>query len=167
MWHHIPWIEDEGEEEEEKDDDTEDEDKITEYDTYVCEFGSEYIRQKVIEGLGTQLENYFHSLVEHSEGNIYFGQLRGRLFEDLAHKKILTGGQFTIRNLDDFQDGTLLLEESNLKEIKTVDDIGKAQEGHYLKPIASNFPSIDSLIYPNMLFQMMTGRYVMIVSIYC
>jgi len=134
-----------------------DEVELVSYDAYLCDFGSEYIRQQVIDKLGSQLEIYFHNFVEHASGNIYFGQLRGRLFEDLAHKKLQSGGSFSIRNLQDGNIDKLVLEESNLLSIGSIEEIQNAKDGNYLKPIASNFPSVDSIIFPNKLFQMMTG----------
>lgn len=134
--------------------------KVEDYDRYVCEFGSHFIRQKVLERGERSMKNYLSSFIQHSGENVYFGQLCGRLFEDIAHQILQKGGNFTIRQLgtEENKESSLNLKISGVRDILVLGDIGSCEDGHYLQPIASNFPSIDSLIYPDRLFQMMTGR---------
>jgi hypothetical protein len=125
------------------------------------------VRERVIESNRQRLEVYFRDFVKHSEANVYWGQLRGRLFEDLAHKMLQRGGTFSIRALSSMTrpPSKLHLTQSKLTDLRSVTDIKNylsTEEPRYLKPVASNFGAVDALsicenraIY---LFQMMTGR---------
>ncbi len=138
------------------------------YDDYECEFASEDVRAKVIEHNRRKLEGYFRNIVKYSEGNIYFGQLKGRLFEDLAHKMIQEGGKFLVHCLSSTTDDSeITFADLLLTELKSQDYIpppSTLKVETYFKPIASNFGAVDALVIspvdtdPPILLQMMTGK---------
>ncbi len=128
------------------------------FDAYYCDFASPFIRHRAIQLLGKQLHVYFKEFVANTSGNIYFGQLRGRVFEDLAHQILLEGGNFSIRNLATEQRSTVVLEPEAIQVLESVEKIQQAPNNVYLQPQASNFGSVDAILKPSSLFQMMTGK---------
>lgn len=138
------------------------------YSDTTYDFASNYVRNLVVEKLKKSHLNFFNDIINFSQSNVYFSSLKGRIFEDYAHSVLVKGGDFYARLLPMNERKTkpikspskVHFDASDLTDIDQLDDIKTAVAlplHNYLKPISRNFPSIDSLLPPNHLFQMVTG----------
>lgn len=133
---------------------------LVQYDSYHCEFASSYVRQRVSIMLREKMQDEYEHFINYSQSSVYYGQLRGRLFEDFAHEKLVRGGKFAIKNLKTKVDATITLPPLQLKDIKKAEEIGLVtSDAEYLKPIASNFGAVDAVSPPECLFQMTVGQH--------
>lgn len=68
----------------------------------------------------------------------------GKVFKILAHKKLVKGGTFTTRNLEDRQ---IYSAGPATVEIRKVEDISRHREQScYLKPTVKNFVAVDGIM---------------------
>ena len=75
------------------------------------------------------------------------GPLRGVLFERLAHRKLLKGGNFQCRNLID-KGGAfeVILSPSSSVMFNKIDEVSHQSDGVYAMPRATNFAAVDALV---------------------
>ena len=114
---------------------------------------STFIQEKVYDKFAKQ--NYYQLIcfVRDAVGNSFVSAIRGKLFEEYAHRRLCSGEDFRVRSLDDSDSGEdriVNFGKLTPKHIACVNDI---EAGYYCRPIAKNFKSIDSLIAPDTLFQ--------------
>jgi hypothetical protein len=84
---------------------------------------------------------------------------RGNLLEPICHAKMMKGGMFKIRNLDNGKEETVTFSNTmpNLEYFKDVSDISSSN-GVYFRPVSKCLPAIDALMQPNILLQMTVSQ---------
>ena len=124
------------------------------------QFGSDYIQACVTELLLDQQRADLNRFVMRGTNPLY-GTIRGKCFEVLAHEKLAAGGEFKMRVITAapggstdrvFQRTTPQCFPSNRPEDLVA--LRNEPAGGYWRPPALNFPVIDALMLPNILFQM-------------
>ena len=124
------------------------------------QFGSEYIQACVTELLLDQQRADLNRFVMRGTNPLY-GTIRGKCFEVLAHEQLVSGGEFPTRMLTSSTGGrsTRLFQRTTSQRFpgnRPEDLVALRNEpaGGYWRPPALNFPVIDALMLPNILFQM-------------
>lgn len=94
------------------------------------------------------------------------GSIRGYLHESLAHGLLAKGGEFQVKQfidpytrarLRDYHESKTLSLPSSSSEQSVLLDVNSIRNLNplvYGRPASSNFPTVDGLKKPNMLFQM-------------
>ncbi|CAG8500816.1 7102_t:CDS:2, partial [Paraglomus occultum] len=80
----------------------------------------------------------------------------GSYFEEIAHQLLRGGGTFDIRSLESGGRSTTKAFTKQDK-IYTFSDVNDVTDGCYYRPDNPNYPSIDSIVAPNELYQMTTA----------
>ena len=80
----------------------------------------------------------------------------GRYFEEIAHQLLRGGGKFDIRSLER-GGGSTTKNFTKQDIICTFSDINDVIDGLYYRPDNLNYPSFDSIVVPNELYQMTTA----------
>lgn len=125
-------------------------------------FASEYIQKKVMKVLFKQQKDRLVNFLRASAGNSVYHQLRGRVFEDVAHEYFLSrisGEVFTIKSLDNKESIQIPMPTQKYQFAKkNVESfIAKDKESAktcYFAPTDEKFGTIDSFIPPNVFLQM-------------
>ena len=124
------------------------------------QFGSEYIQARMTELLLTRHRTEMYNFVLRETDPLY-ATIRGKCFEVLAHEQLVSGGEFPTRILTSSTGGrsTRLFQRTTPQRFpsnRPEDLVALRNEpaGGYWRPLAGNFPVIDALILPNILFQM-------------
>ncbi|CAB4441894.1 unnamed protein product [Rhizophagus irregularis] len=135
------------------------------YTKTILRFASHYVRKRVTEQLEENIRARLREQIKAGEGS----PLLGSAFEYIAHKILRNGGKFDVRPLDEYdndddddddddanakvdlvrQDQLLYFNKKNINVIR---------DGVYFQPQEKNFPSLDSVIAPNRVFQMTVSR---------
>ncbi|GBC11303.2 hypothetical protein GLOIN_2v1469707 [Rhizophagus irregularis DAOM 181602=DAOM 197198] len=136
-------------------------DKMSYYSEYILEFASDYVSEMVMNKLAEKHKQELLDFVNSSEDLNEFGSLRGTMFERLAHRKLLRGGKFKVRPIDQNlkrNDPQLVLNNMEKMLFSDIDDIGDATNTSgttkYYIPTQKNNKSFDSFIPTNKFFQM-------------
>jgi hypothetical protein len=143
------------EEDEEVDDDVE---YVNEepYTQKIIKFASMYVSEAVIKNFERAIMNKIRTELNVSLSNGISNPVLGSIFEEMAHTILKNGGEFKIRTLDGSKSYTS--QPINRRDkIYTFSTIETITDGNYFRPDNKNFPSIDSIIAPNKLFQMTTA----------
>jgi hypothetical protein len=127
------------------------------YTKITLKFASDYVKEQITDLLEERIRE---RLLEQTKAGIG-SSLLGISFEYMAHKILRNGGNFDVRPLDKYSDGDnndpgaiIDLPQQNISlyfKKKKVDEI---KDGMYYQAWEKNFPSLDSLIAPNKVFQM-------------
>ena len=88
--------------------------------------------------------------------------IRGRLFEPMAHKILSRGGSFPTRRLVGVHEAradeaTVTFPAREMKMFSKLNDIPLGSD-YYWTPKSKTFESADSIILPNVAFQMTVGK---------
>ncbi|CAG8827229.1 22650_t:CDS:1, partial [Cetraspora pellucida] len=126
------------------------------YTQKVLKFASDYIGERVTIKLEKTIKSRLNNEIKLSLSCGKSNQFLGNCFEQIAQRMLRGGGEFNVRSLDSDQLGTIKLNRQN--EILIFSAVDAINNGEYCQPNNKNFPSIDSIIAPNMLFQMTTTR---------
>jgi hypothetical protein len=92
--------------------------------------------------------------------------LLGIVYEYMAHRILLNGGNFDVRPLDNYvekdyddPDARVNLSKQDGAIMFTKKNTGSIVDGKYCQPVEKNFPSCDSIIAPDKLFQMTLAKH--------
>jgi hypothetical protein len=124
--------------------------------TTTYRFASDYVLDTVYQELYKTKRQKLLTFMSVSHGIAEFAQLRGQLFERHAHAVLARGGPFRTRSLETNTEKTLALEPLSELLFDTDEQVATSTNA-YLRPRRANYASIDSLIKPNLLFQMTVG----------
>ncbi|CAG8650140.1 3537_t:CDS:2 [Funneliformis caledonium] len=117
-------------------------------------FASTYVSEKIINRYEEEKRDQLYSFLSASKDQMGYETLRGNIFEAVAHRILRTGGVFETRCLE-YENDEIKMEKFPRLENKifqSIDEINTHNE--YYQPQQKNFTSVDSLVLPNMLFQM-------------
>ncbi|EGZ07427.1 hypothetical protein PHYSODRAFT_340517 [Phytophthora sojae] len=134
---------------------------LREPDTYYI-----YVQDEVYQRLYDLEKTRLLNFIKAGDGVDGYEVLRGQLFEGHAHLVLAKRGVFGIRRVlpDDtpdnaVQDATQLpLSEMETVVFKSKDELPAADDNVYLRPSAKNYKSVDSMVKPDILFQV-TGAH--------
>lgn len=128
------------------------------YTEITLRFASDYVKELVTDRLAERIRE---RLLEQTMAGIG-SSLLGISFEYMAHKILRNGGNFDVRPLDEYSnydpDAIIDLPKQSISlyfKKKKVDEIN---DGMYYQAWEKNFPSLDSLIAPNKVFQMTIAK---------
>src|SRR5215469_10022675 len=108
---------------------------------------SPFVQERAYNRFAEQNYHQLMCFIRDAVGNSFVSAVRGKLFEEYAHRRLCSGESFRVRSLEDSDSGSdISFGELKPKFIASVDDI---EEGYYCKPTAKNFESIDSLVAPD------------------
>ncbi|RHZ81442.1 hypothetical protein Glove_120g113 [Diversispora epigaea] len=133
----------------------------TPYTLITIRFASEYVKKKVTLQLEACIRERLLEKIKAGTSS----PLLGSSFEYIAHRILQNGGNFDVRpleeydikNYDDLLAKVNLLQQS-LPLYFDKNTIDKIENNKYYQPSAKNFPSIDSIIAPNKVFQMTIAK---------
>jgi len=119
-------------------------------------FASKYVEDEVFSRISDNSEATTCQFIRDSRSLGEAGGLAGVLFERIAHLRLEKGGDFEVRSLDGRSPDTKLKlpKKSPKKRFTDINEIAGFSVGDYIVPKASNFESVDSMMKPNLLFQM-------------
>ncbi|PKC69765.1 hypothetical protein RhiirA1_503530, partial [Rhizophagus irregularis] len=126
-------------------------------DDTVLKFASNKVMKLVTQKLESRIRQRLLEKTKADTGNT----LLGTSFEYLAHRILRNGGKFDIRPLDKYS-GEVSSDPDAVVDLHTQDEqlyfsknnIDVIENKMYYQPTEKNFPSIDSIIAPNKVFQM-------------
>lgn len=125
------------------------------FKTFEFRFASRYVEDQIFEIAKEGREQDLCRLISDSSELGETGGVRGVLFERVAHLRLAQGGEFSIRSLDGkSKDVKLCLGGGERKKFSDLSEIKGFSDGEYLVPKSSNLESVDSLVRPNLMFQM-------------
>jgi hypothetical protein len=140
------------------------------HDNVKYEFASKTVAQLVRERTKLQHKDFFKTIVNFSGENIYFSGLKGRLFEDEAHERLMQGGTFEVQQLQppkgkgkkrpkpgDVEKLKIPPFKQPPQSLQSAQDIKNASSTVYFKPSSPHFASVDAVAQPSLMFQMLTG----------
>ncbi|PKK64378.1 hypothetical protein RhiirC2_869335 [Rhizophagus irregularis] len=127
------------------------------YTETVLKFASNKVMKLVTLKLESRIRQRLLEKTKADTGNT----LLGTSFEYLAHRILRNGGKFDIRPLDKYS-GEVSSDPDAVVDLHTQDEqlyfsknnIDVIENKMYYQPTEKNFPSIDSIIAPNKVFQM-------------
>ncbi|EXX62053.1 hypothetical protein RhiirA5_395628 [Rhizophagus irregularis] len=127
------------------------------YTETVLKFASNKVMKLVTQKLESRIRQRLLEKTKADTGNT----LLGTSFEYLAHRILRNGGKFDIRPLDKYS-GEVSSDPDAVVDLHTQDEqlyfsknnIDVIENKMYYQPTEKNFPSIDSIIAPNKVFQM-------------
>ena len=121
--------------------------------------GTRYIVDCLLNRFLEQQASEVRSFLIASASSPNLGTVRGDMFEGYAHRMLRNGGDFRVRCLDGPDSGTEdvlhLACCTGVHPIREPADLALCpSDAHYCKPTNSNFPAVDALKLPDMMFQM-------------
>ncbi|CAG8623328.1 8723_t:CDS:2, partial [Funneliformis mosseae] len=117
-------------------------------------FASTYISEKIINRYKEEKRDQLYSFLLASKDQMVYKTLQKNIFEAVAHRILRTGGVFETRCLE-YENDEIKMEKFSRLENKIFQSINEINiYNEYYQPQQKNFTSVDSLILPNMLFQM-------------
>lgn len=131
------------------------------YSTSRVYLASAYVQKSVYDRFAQRNHDSLMRFIWDSGDNALLSAIRGKLFEEHAHCRLTTGESFFVRRLDGpaggSGDGTsrVTFGELDTLIVRRVDDI---RAGHYCRPQAQNFASVDAVVAPSSLFQITVGE---------
>src|SRR5439155_9408511 len=126
------------------------------YTQKIIKFASAYVSGIVIKNFERTIMNKMHTELNVSLSNGISNPVLGSIFEEITHMILKNGGKFKVHSLDDSNryDPLPVNKQDRTYTFSTIETI---TDGNYFQPDNKNFPSIDSIIAPNKLFQMTTA----------
>ncbi|RHZ85356.1 hypothetical protein Glove_66g167 [Diversispora epigaea] len=133
----------------------------TPYTLITVRFASDYVREKVTLQLEARIRERLLEKTKAGTGS----PLLGSSFEYMAHRILQNGGNFDVRpleeyNIENYDDplAKVNLPQQPLPLYFDKNTIDKIENNKYYQPSARNFPSINSIIAPNKVFQMTIAK---------
>ncbi|CAG8452570.1 6848_t:CDS:2 [Funneliformis caledonium] len=125
------------------------------YTQKIIKFASVYVNRIVIKNFERTIMNKMHTQLNVSLSNSISNPVLGSIFEKIAHMILKNGEKFKIHSLDNSNryDPLLINKQDRTYTFSTIETI---TDGNYFQPDNKNFPSINSIIASNKLFQMTT-----------
>ncbi|GES98289.1 hypothetical protein GLOIN_2v1847979 [Rhizophagus clarus] len=127
------------------------------YTETIIRFASKYVRRQVTRQYEARIRERLLEKTKAGTGN----PLLGIVYEYMAHKILLNGGNFDVRPLEEYAvedyddpDAKVNLSKQDGAIMFTKKKTGSIVNGKYCQPIEKNFPSCDSIIAPDKIFQM-------------
>ena len=121
--------------------------------------GTRYIVDCLLNRFLEQQASEVSSFLISSASSPNLGTVRGDMFEEYAHRVLRNGGDFRVRCLDGPDSGTEdtlhLASCTGVHPIREPADLASCpSDAHYCKPTIPNFPAVDALKLPGIMFQM-------------
>ncbi|GIL67898.1 hypothetical protein Vafri_21113 [Volvox africanus] len=135
------------------------------YDKVTVKPASPYVVQKIEENGGKYHVKHLQKLVHLSIGMPMYAAAAGVFFESYAHRHLQEGGSFKVRPLGPSKEAPpkviqlydLKLKPcSNVCVFKELKEVKRKSKGIYYVPQNHNFPAVDAIMQPTLLFQMTT-----------
>ncbi|RGB22731.1 hypothetical protein C1646_775620 [Rhizophagus diaphanus] len=126
------------------------------YSQKIIKFASRYVGEKVTLKLETTLRN---KLISEMNVALKFGksnQVLGNVFEVIAHTILRKGGYFKVRSLNNNVEDVKEIYVNPQNRTYMFFDVSEIEDGKYFQPYEENFPSIDAINAPGILYQMTT-----------
>lgn len=117
-------------------------------------FASNKMGNELLMKYGSQLRDKISQFLSASAGHSALGGLRGTLFEPAAHRSLIKGGLFEVRDLETNEETAIVFTSA---EHHMFHHIFEIRSQCYNQPVIPNFESVFALIPPTTLFQMTTG----------
>lgn len=128
------------------------------YTKKIIKFASNYVKDRVIDKLETDIKNKLRMETKLSLEAGISNSLLGQVFEQIAHKILRNGGNFHIRHLESNTESIItIINQDEILEFSE-NGIDLIEDGKYYQPESKNFPTIDSIIAPDKLFQMTIAK---------
>ena len=121
-------------------------------------FASDYVCKSVFDRLLQGQREKFVAFLRGIRDLGEAGGMRGHMFEPWAHKLLLQGGKFQVRNLRTGDRDTLTLPGLQLKQFESLNDVADCDKSTYCVPVSKRFEAIDSFIKPDKVFQMTVSK---------
>jgi hypothetical protein len=129
------------------------------YKEYEFQFASPFIALEVAKQQYKNFRMLIINFVQSTHPLRINGNLRGTLFENIAHTILAKGGNFKAINLETRRKVKLVISpDLQISLFSTKDGFRKADSGHYMCPVQTNFASVDSMLKPNILFQITVAK---------
>ncbi|CAG8856895.1 20759_t:CDS:1, partial [Gigaspora margarita] len=125
------------------------------YTKKALKFASEYVGYNVTLRLKNAIWKILKNDMRLSLLDGKSNQFIGNFFEQIAHCILRRGEEIEIRSLDSNESNILKLNQQN--EILVFSSINTISNAKYFQPSSKNFPSIDTIITPDKLFQITTA----------
>ena len=123
------------------------------------QFASAFVVDEIYSRVYVKDRDHLFRFLSATQGIGDTGQLRGILFEKLAHTVIAKGGSFKIRDLRTRQESTLHLPDDLTAFLySSKNPEFQAAQNRYFRPVSKIFESVDSFIKPNLLFQITCAK---------
>ena len=134
----------------------------TETRSRVYVFASKEIQNKVYKVLEYNSKTELIRFITAAKENPLLSVIRGRLFEPMVHKILSRGGSFPTRRLVGVHEAradeaTVTFPAREMKVFSKLNDIPLGSD-YYWTPKSKTFESADSIILPNVAFQMTVGK---------
>jgi hypothetical protein len=125
------------------------------YFSMQIKFASQWVADEVAQRLLLQEKAAVRVFLRSLVGEKDLASVRGQLFESFCHAILSQGGTFEARSLQAPGSATIKMEIPHCERcvfdhVEAVDLTGPAM---YYRPRSKSFPSVDSLVSPNLLFQ--------------
>jgi len=124
------------------------------YSEMQIQYGSSYIAEQVFQTYEKAVVEDLIQFLTSSDGLGEYGSLRGTRFELYAHRKLLSGGKFRVRNLDDDTEAVQEIKRTSLNVIPGSTLEFPYDRKLYCQPKTKNFVAVDSWICGIGFFQM-------------
>jgi hypothetical protein len=117
------------------------------YSTSRVYLASMYVQESVYDRFATEDHDHLMRFIWDSADDSFFGAIRGKLFEEHAHRRLVSGESFRVRRLDGPAGGSgdgaeqVTFGALDTLIVQGVDDI---RAGSYCRVRAQNFESIDA-----------------------
>ncbi|CAG8625466.1 7936_t:CDS:2, partial [Diversispora eburnea] len=128
------------------------------------DFASNYVYEKVMDVLLANYRKQLQAFVQVNKSISDYGTLRGAIFEQIAHRKLLNGESFKVRPLFEKTTSCFGITNHNLKLIippwnkLLFSKPDKVIQTRYCIPIQKNNASFDAFVSPDTFFQMTTAE---------
>ena len=121
------------------------------------DFASDYVEDLVFETMKKSKRDMRLHFISRAINISCFAGLSGRLFEVEAHKILCQGGSFALKHLNTKNQTknqtSVMLSETKPTTFQSLSEVDLSSSEKYWKPLAKNFPTIDALTGPGVLFQ--------------
>ncbi|CAG8520837.1 2628_t:CDS:2 [Funneliformis caledonium] len=131
------------------------------YTQVTVRFASDYLKQRVIDQYEARIREKLVAQIRAGIGS----SLLDSCFEYIAHRILRKGGHFDVRPLDpylnrNYKDSNAVVNLSLQNEILKFNknSIDSIESQKYYQPKKKNFPSVDSIIASNRVFQMTISK---------
>ncbi|PKK65784.1 hypothetical protein RhiirC2_664896, partial [Rhizophagus irregularis] len=134
---------------------TNDDNGVPYYGEFILQFASDYVAEGVINRLVEINKQALLEFVKSSVDINEYSTLRGVIFERLAHRKLIKGGNLKYRAL--YNDDKGIYEAPKMERL-LFSNINEIKVNKYCIPTQQNNKSFDAFISPNEFFQMTIAK---------
>lgn len=131
-----------------------------EYTQFTLRFASVEVENILMSQWENTERDNFVTFLSNAANDPLFGTLRGQLWERLVHASIIKGGTFKVRNLKTKEEFTVDLNPTISKYLYKIQEVSLMVPNAtvWLRPVISNFESVDAIIPGFGLFQITIAK---------